>query len=78
MSDAPSLCVRVCGPLQRAAASVLYYDVEGADPDAVTVDSLARVALAAKRRGGEMQLKGASTELRELVAFMGLGDVLPG
>jgi len=78
MSDASSLRVRVCGPLQRAAARVLYYDVEGAEPDAATIDALARIALAAKRRGGEMQLKGASTELRELVAFMGLGDVLPG
>jgi hypothetical protein len=42
----------------------------------VTVDALARLHLAATRRRCRIQLVDASAELRELVAFMGLGDVL--
>ena len=44
--------------------------------DAVTIDVLARLQLAAKRTGLELQLRGASTELQDLLAFMGLRDVL--
>ena len=46
-------------------------------PDAVTCDALARLQLAAKRLGCQVRLRNASPELRELVAFMGLEDVLP-
>jgi hypothetical protein len=51
-------------------------DVRHLQPDAVTVDALARLQLAAKRSESQLLLRGASTELRELVDFMGLGDVL--
>jgi hypothetical protein len=43
----------------------------------VTVDALARLQLAAHRRGCKVRLRGASSELVELVTFMGLRDVLP-
>jgi ABC-type transporter Mla MlaB component len=43
----------------------------------VTVDALARLQLAARRHQCQVRLRGASNELRALVAFMGLGDVLP-
>ena len=49
----------------------------GVEPDAVTVDALARLQLAARRLGCQVRLRNASDELRELVAFMGLCDVLP-
>ena len=52
-------------------------DVCGIDTNAVTVDALARLQLAARRHGGQVMLRGASEDLRELVAFMGLQDVLP-
>jgi ABC-type transporter Mla MlaB component len=52
-------------------------DVHGVEPDAVTVDALGRLQVAAHRRGCHVRLRGASAELRELVAFMGLEDVLP-
>ena len=55
----------------------LPVDVAGYEPDAVTVDALARVQLAARRHGFRMRLRHASSELLELVAFMGLADVLP-
>ena len=43
----------------------------------MTVDALARLQLAARRHGCQVRLRHASTELLELVAFMGLSDVLP-
>jgi ABC-type transporter Mla MlaB component len=75
--DLPGLCARVCALLDRSAAEVALCDVAGIDPDAVTVDALARLQLAARRRGCVVRLRDASPELRELVAFMGLTAVLP-
>jgi hypothetical protein len=43
----------------------------------VTVDALARLQLGARRHGCQVRLRNASTELLELVAFMGLENVLP-
>jgi hypothetical protein len=41
------------------------------------VEALARLQLVARRIGCQVRLRGASGELLELVAFMGLSDVLP-
>ena len=75
--DLPGLCDRVCGLLTASAPCVACCDVQGVEPDAVTVDALARLQLAARRTGCEVRLRNASPELLELVAFMGLTDVLP-
>ena len=75
-SDLPGLCERVCAILNGAGAEIACCDVSGVDPDAVTVDALARLQLAAKRVGCQVRLRGASSDLLELVAFMGLEDVL--
>ena len=48
----------------------------GVEPDAVTVDALARLQVAAGRLGCTVRLRNASAGLRELVALMGLRDVL--
>ena len=77
-SDLPGLCERVCTVLARSAPDVVQCDVTGVEPDAVTVDALARLQLAARRHGCQVQLRRASRELLELVEFMGLRDVLPG
>ncbi|MBD0291506.1 MAG: STAS domain-containing protein [Thermoleophilia bacterium] len=76
-ADLPGLCERVCGLLSAGAADVVVCDVRTVEPDAVTVDALARLQLAARRTGCRVRLRHASRELRELVAFMGLTDVLP-
>ncbi len=76
-TDLPGLCERVCALLEGSGAAVAYCDVRGVEPDAVTVDALARLQLAARRHECQVRLRNASDELRELVAFMGLGDVLP-
>ena len=75
--DLPGLCDRVCGLLESNRAGFALCDVSGVEPDAVTVDALARLHLAARRHGCRVQLRNASNELRELVAFMGLTEVLP-
>jgi ABC-type transporter Mla MlaB component len=75
-ADLPGLCERVCALLEGSGAAVAYCDVRGVEPDAVTVDALARLQLAARRRGCQVRLRGASDELRGLVAFMGLENVL--
>lgn len=74
--DLPGLCERVCGLLRSGAAAVAWCDVETVPADAVTVDALARLQLAARRTGCLVRLRGAAPALRDLVAFMGLTDVL--
>lgn len=76
-ADLPGLCTRVCDLLSQNGADVVFCDVCGVDPDAVTVDALARLHLAARRQGCQVRLRNASDELRELVKFMGLTAVLP-
>src|SRR5262245_40757103 len=77
-SDLPGLCERVCALLaSNDGAEVALCDVTGAEPDAVTVDALARLQLAARRYRCRVRLRNATPELAELVAFMGLEDVLP-
>jgi ABC-type transporter Mla MlaB component len=76
-SDLPGLCDRVCALLSEAPADEAFCDVRGVEPDAVTVDALARLQLAARRRGCRVRLRNASPALLDLVAFTGLTDVLP-
>jgi ABC-type transporter Mla MlaB component len=68
---------RVCPLLDRAAGQTVIADVAGVEPDAVALDALARLQLAARRRGCRVVLRGASPELRALVRFAGLSEVLP-
>jgi ABC-type transporter Mla MlaB component len=76
--DLPGLCARACALLERSRAVHMWCEVDSVAPDAVTVEALARLRLAAQRRGCRIRLRNASPELLELVAFMGLRDVLPG
>jgi ABC-type transporter Mla MlaB component len=73
--DLPGLCERVCSILSGSSGDVAC-DVHDVEPDAVTVDALARLQLGARRSGCRVHLQRASPELRELVDFMGLTDVL--
>ena len=59
--------------------TTVNYDVSAlVRVDAGTVDALARLQLAARRRGCCIRLYDASPELLELLDFMGLSDVLLG
>ena len=76
-TDLPGLYRRVCGLLEGMDAAVAFCEVQRVNADAVTVDALARLQLAARRHGCQVRLRGASNELRELVRLMGLDAVLP-
>jgi ABC-type transporter Mla MlaB component len=75
-ADLPGLCDRVCAVLDASRAAVVLCDVRGVEPDAVTVDALARLQLAARRYACQVRLLHASDELLELVSFMGLSEIL--
>jgi ABC-type transporter Mla MlaB component len=74
-ADLPGLCDRVCAILARSG-QIVECDVDGVEPDAVTVDALARLQLGASRRGCRIVLWNASDPLLELVELMGLSNVL--
>jgi ABC-type transporter Mla MlaB component len=76
-ADLDGLCDRVCGVFGSTQPRVAYCDVQDVDPDAVTVEALARLQLAARRTGCQVRLRNATPALLDLVAFMGLTDVLP-
>jgi hypothetical protein len=56
--------------------ATIVCDLRSVVPDCGSLDALARLQLNAHRLGLELQLRNASTELRELVAFAGLDQVL--
>lgn len=75
-ADLSGLCDRVCAHL-TGGDGVVVCDVHGVEPNAATVDALARLQLAARRRGREVRLRHASDALLDLVELMGLTHVLP-
>ncbi|MBB4663857.1 STAS domain-containing protein [Conexibacter arvalis] len=75
-ADLPSLYERFCAAVTASQPELVLCDVGGVRADAVAVDALARMQLAARRNGCTVRLCNASAPLRELVAFMGLRDVL--
>lgn len=74
--DLRGLFERTCALLDGADAEVLMCNVAGVEADAVALDALARLALAARRRGCRVQLLGCSAELRSLAAFAGLVEAI--
>ena len=77
LGPAGALRARAALSSKQVGAEIAFCEVNGVAPDAVTADALARLQLAAGRRGCQVRLRGASSELLELLAFMGLSDVLP-
>ena len=76
-ADIPKLCERATRLLTRTKTD-LVCDVGAADPNAVTVDALARLHLTARRLGRRMHVRHASRELENLLTFTGFCDVVPG
>jgi ABC-type transporter Mla MlaB component len=77
-ADLVGLCERICRLLASTEATVAMCDVSDLGRvDAVTVDALARLALAARNHGCQIRLLHVSPPLRELLAFMGLDGVVP-
>jgi anti-anti-sigma regulatory factor len=64
--------------LERTGAAVVVCDVAGIpDPDSITLEALARVALTVRSAGREVCLRHASPRLKDLLSLVGLRDVLP-
>jgi ABC-type transporter Mla MlaB component len=59
-----------------ARAPTIVCDVSALAADAATVDALARLQLTARRCGHELALARAPKDLEELLAFIGLAEVL--
>ena len=75
--DLPALYDRICTLLEDSGAEVAICEVDGVTADVVTAEALARLQLVARRRGCQIRLRGAGEPLRQLIAFMGLEEVLP-
>jgi ABC-type transporter Mla MlaB component len=77
-ADVPGLWDRIRELLEDGAADAVICDVAGlVEPDVATIDALARLQLTARRSGCRVRLHRAHVELLELLALMGLGDVVP-
>jgi ABC-type transporter Mla MlaB component len=77
-AEIPALSERARRLMEGVDADRLICDVGAiTNPDAVTVDALARLQLTARRLGRHVRLEHASPQLRELLAFVGLSEVLP-
>jgi anti-anti-sigma regulatory factor len=77
-ADVPVLSERLVALLRDTPADVVICDVGAiTDPDASTLEVLARLQLMARRLGCGMRLHGASGRLRALLAVTGLSEVLP-
>jgi len=76
--DIRVMCERVGSLLDSTGTDHVICDVGAVvNPDAGTVEALTRMQLTARRLGGQLQLRGACGELRELLTMSGLTDVLP-
>ena len=73
----PALCERARRLLAGCDAGPVSCDVDAlADPDAVTLDALARLQLTALRLGYRVELQRARGPLVELLVLSGLSGVL--
>lgn len=76
-SDLPGLGDRLRQCVRAGDTKVLLCDVAGlVHPGAESVDALARMQLIGRREGTSIYFRGASAELRELLEFVGLDDLL--
>jgi hypothetical protein len=72
------LCERLRQRMESSGARLALCDVGAiVDPNLDTVDALARLQLTARRLGCRIRLRAACGELQELLALIGLDDVVP-
>ena len=75
--DIPGLCARVQGLFRDVVDRVVCDVGDLAEPDVVTLDALARLQLAARRRGCRVVLRHAGIDLLALLEAAGLGEIVP-
>jgi ABC-type transporter Mla MlaB component len=75
----PAMCERARRLLEGCDAGPVACDVGAlAQPDAITIDALARLQLTARRLGCRVELRRACGELEDLLTLTGLLGVLTG
>jgi translation initiation factor 1 (eIF-1/SUI1) len=74
--DLPGLCERLRDRIAQHNARRGVCEVDGLAADAIAVDALARLRLAACRCGCAVSVEGWSADLEDLIAFLGLRDAL--
>ena len=62
--------------VDREGAEIVIGELDASRPDLALVDALARLQLAAKRRGRRMRLRDPPAELRGLLDLVGLRGAL--
>ena len=75
-ADLPAICGDVAALLEATGADVALCDVGGLPADLVAIDALARIQLAARRKGRQVVLRHAADDLRDMLAFVGLAGAL--
>ena len=75
-SDIPAFCARAGAAFAGRDGDPVVFDVGALAPDAVTVDALARLQLTAVAIGRRVRFRHACVDLQELLALMGLSQVL--
>ena len=75
-ADVPAICGDVAALLEATGADVALCDVGGLPADLVAIDALARIQLAARRKGRQVVLRHAADDLRDMLAFVGLAGAL--
>jgi ABC-type transporter Mla MlaB component len=75
----PAMCERARRLLEGCDAGPVACDVGAlAEPDAITIDALARLQLTARRLGHRVELRRTCEELEDLLELTGLREVLTG
>ena len=75
----PAVCERARRLLAGCDAGPVVCDVGAlAEPDAITIDALARLQLTARRLGRRVELRRPCEELEHLLELTGLREVLTG
>jgi ABC-type transporter Mla MlaB component len=76
--DIPVLCERLRGLMGRPGVTTVVCDMQRLEAaDGVAIEALARLQLAARRRGCRVVLRNASTDLLGLLVLAGLSEAMP-
>jgi ABC-type transporter Mla MlaB component len=67
---------RTCLELSRGGPRLIELEVGHVESDAVALDAIGRLALAARRHGCSVRLHGADDTLWQLLELSGLRDVV--
>jgi anti-anti-sigma regulatory factor len=75
--DLGTLCSAVRSRIERSGADVVVIDLGAVvEPDAVTIDAMARLALVSRRLGCRVRLRDVPASLEELLALTGLNAAI--